>query len=280
MKFIEKCKKLINQHQNDRLNQKNGTLFLCPGKMPMARHYFFKGLQEQYIQEYLIDEYKWKMPKQYLELLRFSNGVDLFNVCVVVRKTTVAESLLTIFGLPLKSPYTCLEEMEPFNIWIENLDRHPRIPDWWLKVGVYYEKIDEARRDIWIDTKTEKIYACRKLEKKVVAEWENLDQCLCDIFDRNKDEMQKFYLENRKLEYLKTSPKYCLKRNEAKKLFKYLNQKLKEEECDGTLKYTKKWLRNNIKNNEEYKKIEKEIQNEGGLCDCEVLWNCYEDYDV
>lgn len=49
MRFVEKCKKLIDRHQNDRLKQKNGTLLLCPEKIPMARHYFFEGLQEHYI---------------------------------------------------------------------------------------------------------------------------------------------------------------------------------------------------------------------------------------
>ena len=213
MRFVEKCKKLIDRHQNDRLKQKNGTLLLCHEKIPMARHYFFEGLQEHYIKEYLTDEYKWQIPKQYLELLRFSNGVDLFNVRVFIGETSIAESFLTVFGIPLKSPYTnFLEEIEPFNMWVENLGRHPRIPDWWLKVGVYYEKIDEVRRDIWIDTKTEKVYACRKLEKKVVAEWENLDQCLCDIFDENKDEMQEYYLENKEPERLDTKKIYYLNR--------------------------------------------------------------------
>lgn len=283
MNFIKKCEKLKEQHLNDMIVQKNGTILLCPGEMPKARHYFFKGLEEQDIQKYLLNQYKWAIPKQYLQLLQYSNGIDLFNVRIIFENNTVfAESFLTIFGIPLKPYYiNFLEEREPYSVWTENLGRHWRIPDWWLKVGMYYEKMGEISFDIWIDTKTEKVYICRKLARKVLKEWDNFDECLCSIFDQNKDEMQEYYIgEQSNPECLYAKKTYFLSKGEAKKLLKYLNKKLQEDECDGTLKYTEKWLKNNIRGDEKRKReIENEIKNDGGLCDCEVLMNCYDDYD-
>lgn len=43
--------------------------------------------------------------------------------------------------------------------------------------------------------------------------------------------------------------------------------------------HTKQWL----KNNQPQDKIEdilNEMEEMGGYCDCEVLLNCYEDYDI
>lgn len=71
---------------------------------------------------------------------------------------------------------------------------------------------------------------------------------------------------------------FILKKKDVRKLFRYLEKQLDKESCDNTLKYTKKWVEDNFPN--QYDEIIEEIEDEGGYCDCEVLMNCYEDYEL
>lgn len=73
---------------------------------------------------------------------------------------------------------------------------------------------------------------------------------------------------------------YYLNKNEAIELFAYLEETLEKSECDKTLKNTKKWLKEHIADEKRCNFIIKEIKDNGGFCDCEVLNNCYEDYDI
>ncbi|WP_240949840.1 DUF2695 domain-containing protein [Psychrobacillus sp. BL-248-WT-3] len=52
----------------------------------------------------------------------------------------------------------------------------------------------------------------------------------------------------------------------------FLNEKLNADDCDHSLKFTKRWLEDNIPKSK-LSKIVKALKNQGGFCDCEVLSN-------
>lgn len=52
----------------------------------------------------------------------------------------------------------------------------------------------------------------------------------------------------------------------------FLSEKLTADDCDHSIKFTKRWLEENIPKSK-ISKIVKEFQNQGGFCDCEVLSN-------
>ena len=58
------------------------------------------------------------------------------------------------------------------------------------------------------------------------------------------------------------------------KLFNYLDEKLSENECDDTNKFTKEYL-DKIKQ-KNIDAIVKWLSKNGGHCDCEILANCEE----
>lgn len=72
---------------------------------------------------------------------------------------------------------------------------------------------------------------------------------------------------------------YILSEEDVQKLFAYLEEQLNACDCDHTLHCTEQWLKNNI-SAELHENVIAEIADMGGYCDCEVLLNCYEDYDI
>ena len=95
--------------------------------------------------------------------------------------------------------------------------------------------------------------------------------------------MKKLTKEEKKLlmRKWKTSQKkeYILSKDEVEKLFIYLESELEQTPCQHTRMYTKQWLKNNLPQ-EKIDDILNEMEEMGGYCDCEVLLNCYEDYDI
>ena len=75
------------------------------------------------------------------------------------------------------------------------------------------------------------------------------------------------------------SKNYILKEENVQKLFEYLEEQLDNSCCDHTLHHTEQWLKENI-SQEMIESVIAEITDMGGYCDCEVLLNCYEDYDI
>ena len=75
------------------------------------------------------------------------------------------------------------------------------------------------------------------------------------------------------------SKNYILTEENVQKLFEYLEEQLDNSCCDHTLHYTEQWLKENI-SQEMIESVIAEITDMGGYCDCEVLLNCYEDYDI
>lgn len=73
--------------------------------------------------------------------------------------------------------------------------------------------------------------------------------------------------------------KYILSKTNAEDLFQYLETQLDDNSCDDTLHYTKQWLEENLAP-EKMNSVIEELEEMGGYCDCEVLSNCYEIYDI
>lgn len=73
--------------------------------------------------------------------------------------------------------------------------------------------------------------------------------------------------------------KYVLSKTRVEKLFDYLETQLAADPCDHTLRRTEQWLRDHLPQ-EKIQLVITEIKEMGGYCDCEVLLNCYENYDI
>ncbi len=74
---------------------------------------------------------------------------------------------------------------------------------------------------------------------------------------------------------------YILKKTNVKSLFNYLHKCLDKEPCNHTLTHTTEWLRKKYPDNDEIiQQVLQEMQGDGGFCDCEVLLNCYERYEL
>lgn len=74
--------------------------------------------------------------------------------------------------------------------------------------------------------------------------------------------------------------KYILKKRDVKSLFNYIDKHISEDGCDHTLKYTEKWLAKKFDDEEKRALVLKELEDDGGYCDCEVVMNCYERYEL
>lgn len=75
------------------------------------------------------------------------------------------------------------------------------------------------------------------------------------------------------------SKNYILAEENVQELFEYLEEQLDNSGCDHTLHHTGKWLKDNI-SQEMIESVITEINDMGGYCDCEVLLNCYDEYDI
>lgn len=73
--------------------------------------------------------------------------------------------------------------------------------------------------------------------------------------------------------------RYILSKTKTQKLFCYLETQLDDTPCNHTLCNTEQWLKDNL-SEEKVKSVIAEMKEMGGYCDCEVLLNCYEKYDI
>ena len=71
---------------------------------------------------------------------------------------------------------------------------------------------------------------------------------------------------------------YILTVEQVAALYEYVEGMLEETGCDYSKKHTLKWLEENIPA-EQREAVVAELEDMGGYCDCEVLMNCYEEYD-
>ena len=189
MKIFEKIEALKVQYGNDSLLRKNGTLLLGIGTIPKARHTLYKGLDDIVIKKYLIDQYKLPFPKSYANFLNHFNGASLYNIRTIISGVKCVKTNLSIYGLPLTPPQSRAPDMEePYDVRIESLGQHKDLPDRWLKIGRYTTGYDfKVLCEIFVDTGDGCVYGVKKKTDIIVDKWNNLDDCLCAIFDSFSD---------------------------------------------------------------------------------------------
>lgn len=189
MKIIERLKDLEREYAYDKTVRKNGTVLLGPGKVPRCRHMLFRGLEDEYIEEYLVSEYKNPFPEQYKEFLRIYNGAILFwGRLKTSTGISLACSMITVLGLPRTQPFGRPDDMEePFDVRIEDLGRHKSLTKY-LKFGTYWRKDSDKRNfDLLINTENGRVISCVRRDCVVCEEWNSIDECLCSLFDRCVD---------------------------------------------------------------------------------------------
>jgi len=78
----------------------------------------------------------------------------------------------------------------------------------------------------------------------------------------------------------KQNKQYLLKKRDVQSLFKYISRQLAAAGCDHTLKHTEAWLTKKYEDESIRRQALAEIREDGGHCDCEVILNCYERYEL
>lgn len=74
---------------------------------------------------------------------------------------------------------------------------------------------------------------------------------------------------------------YILNKRDATSLFRHLHKCLEKAPCDHTLQNARAWLAKKYAEDAgKQAAVVAEWQEEGGMCDCEVLLNCYERYEL
>ena len=83
-----------------------------------------------------------------------------------------------------------------------------------------------------------------------------------------------------KMEYRKQQRReHILSENEAASLLQYVELKLQYHTCKHDHRYTLEWLEQHV-DFMQHEAILTELEDMGGYCDCEVVLNCYEDYQL
>lgn len=89
-----------------------------------------------------------------------------------------------------------------------------------------------------------------------------------------RKQIQKELQEKAQIEFEKSLP---ISRENFQSLFDFLDEELEKNGCDDGLKLTKQFLEtNHVTNIEE---IENWLKENGGFCDCEVLYNVEEKFE-
>ena len=83
-----------------------------------------------------------------------------------------------------------------------------------------------------------------------------------------------------KMEYRKQERvDHILNEDEAAALLQYVELKLQYHNCKHNHRLTQEWLDAYV-DFMKHDAILNELENMGGYCDCEVVLNCYEDYEL
>lgn len=89
--------------------------------------------------------------------------------------------------------------------------------------------------------------------------------------DRSKM-MKMVYKAQQKIEHILTP-------DQAASLLQHIELHLQYHTCKHNHRFTQEWLDQNI-DFMKHEAILAELEDMGGYCDCEVLLNCYEDYQL
>ena len=83
-----------------------------------------------------------------------------------------------------------------------------------------------------------------------------------------------------KMEYRKQQRlEHILSENEAASLLQYVELKLQYHTCKHNHRFTQEWLDAHV-DFMKHDAILNELEDMGGFYDCEVVANCYEDYEL
>ena len=83
-----------------------------------------------------------------------------------------------------------------------------------------------------------------------------------------------------KMEYKAQQKKeHILTANEAASLLQYVEIRIQDQGCNHSHRFTQAWLEEHI-DFMKHDAVLSELEDMGGYCDCEVLRNCYEDYEL
>ena len=200
MKIIEFIEELKKEYVADCIVRENGTLLLNPSNIPKCKHMIFQPLKDEYIKEFIIPSFQGlAFPSEYSELLKNYNGANLFSIKITSGEFSIAHSMLVFLGLPLTKPFNRPINMEePFDIRIENLARHKSIPKEWVKCAIWTEikNIGKGQpTDIFVDSITNKVYACAKNQHNILYSWNNIDECFCDIVKTFKSLEDEYFID-------------------------------------------------------------------------------------
>lgn len=72
---------------------------------------------------------------------------------------------------------------------------------------------------------------------------------------------------------------HILTENEAASLLQYVELKLQYHTCKHNHRFTQEWLDKHV-DFMKHEAVLTELEDMGGYCDCAVLTNCYEDYQL
>ncbi len=193
MNSIAIIKDIVSQYEDTMLIRQNGTMLLEPGtwpEKPKARHIVLYKLSDEQIKEHIVNPYKYKIPEQYVEFLRYANGIALFSIKLHTKKHQLAQNMLEIYGLPLAPTFDRSRGEEPHDVRVEDLRKAEGIPKQYLKCGHYAVWQDDTylyRSGIFIDTDTGRAFGIPDDKAETEREWINLDACISDLVKNLQD---------------------------------------------------------------------------------------------
>lgn len=178
MQILEKLNALLTE--KDIQVQKNGTRLVG---VPVG-HYLYAPMTIE-MQKELVASYRGDFPEELLQIYGITNGCTLFLTSRKIGMLTIPFSQLNVYGVP--GGRNAVDALEPYHISIEDLGRPGKTPKTWLKFGSYSPvSADRVEWRLFVDTKDKRVYAVDADAKTCVIEsqWESIDACLCDLFDR------------------------------------------------------------------------------------------------
>lgn len=196
MEIIGKIEQLKERYSSDLVIRENGTMLLGPQKIPKCDHMLFKPLCEETINECIRKQYKNKLPDEYADFLKYSNGANLCYTKIIKPKYSHALCLFSIYGLPMETSLAKrLNCEEPYDMRIEDLSRDEKIPSTWLKCGNYIKTDNlHIKYDIFIDTTTGIVYGYESNSRVVIDTWDTLDQGLCAILSSLSNIQREYFV--------------------------------------------------------------------------------------
>jgi len=178
MQILEKLNALLTE--KDIQVQKNGTRLIG---VPVG-HYLYAPMSIA-MQKELVASYRGAFPEELLQIYGITNGCTLFLTSRKIGRISIPASQLNLYGVPQNQ--NAVDALEPYHIRIEDLGRPGKTPKTWLKFGSYSPvNADHSEWRLFVDTKDKRVYAVDAEAKTcaIESQWENMDICLCDLFDR------------------------------------------------------------------------------------------------